>query len=407
MDREKYKALITESVNELNSIMQVSFKEQVKDLVKSALGRSVRTKDPLFWPAGLLMLGLVEARKNLMEAGGEKKAGSADKGNESGGAAGDTAELIRAIDDAIGKHVRLWKDRYKAKISFIDDALSGAALIKLYCQDGLDEGLKELCKETADSIYEYLSKAPRDKSGAIAYNAERSDANVFADGVGQTTMFLSLYGRVFDVQEATELAKVQLTTFKKYGCDERSGLPYHGYAMDSDSKVVKKGVLSWGRAAGWLIMGLSEFVSCCAPAAGSYTLENKNHRHRSIVLYDFEVSEIKSWYNKLSDALLSYQRGDGGYAWQIQATEGPLDTSATGMILYGLMNGIEQEDDSKLKSLSKKTVATVNVLDKNVVDGKVNSALSSCDDFGVHYQTYGHYPWGQGAVLAAISLLKI
>ena len=37
--------------------------------------------------------------------------------------------------------------------------------------------------------------------------------------------------------------------------------------------------------------------------------------------------------------------------------------------------------------------------------GKVTDALSSCDDFGVHYQTYGCYPWGQGAVLAAVSAI--
>ena len=36
--------------------------------------------------------------------------------------------------------------------------------------------------------------------------------------------------------------------------------------------------------------------------------------------------------------------------------------------------------------------------------GRVGSALSSCEDFGVHYQNYGHYPWGQGAALAAASL---
>ena len=35
--------------------------------------------------------------------------------------------------------------------------------------------------------------------------------------------------------------------------------------------------------------------------------------------------------------------------------------------------------------------------------GVVGDALSSCDDFGVHYQSYGNFPWGQGAVLAAVA----
>ena len=45
--------------------------------------------------------------------------------------------------------------------------------------------------------------------------------------------------------------------------------------------------------------------------------------------------------------------------------------------------------------------------DENVADkGIVLDALSSCDDFAVHYQTYGNNPWGQGAALAALSVIR-
>ena len=60
---EKEKLIIKEGISELKTIMDVSARQRAKDIVKSALGRSVRTKDPMFWPAGMLMLGLAEARK--------------------------------------------------------------------------------------------------------------------------------------------------------------------------------------------------------------------------------------------------------------------------------------------------------------------------------------------------------
>jgi hypothetical protein len=66
------------------------------------------------------------------------------------------------------------------------------------------------------------------------------------------------------------------------------------------------------------------------------------------------------------------------------------------MILYGLSGG-EIDANSRMKALEG--------LHSNISSGRVMNALSSCDDFGVHYQSYGHYPWGQGAVLAALSRL--
>ena len=115
---EREKQIINESIAELETIMEVSLGQMAKDLVKSALGRSVRTKDPMFWPAGMLMLGLAEARKRAVLDGEEG--------------------LVGKIDEAFLVHIRLWKEKYDKKISYIDDALAGVALIRLYEQ--LTEG---------------------------------------------------------------------------------------------------------------------------------------------------------------------------------------------------------------------------------------------------------------------------
>ncbi len=409
IDANKYIELVGESIRELDGIMEVSVKDRLKDIAKSALGRSVRSKDPMFWPAGMLMLGLVEARGIMVRKCFDE-------------AITDLLS-IGNIDAAILKHVGLWQDGYRSKIDYIDDALAGAALIKLYVQiqdagkkdntEALEDGwlkkqmsgesclhapsaeIMDMCRYTAKKIYEYLSGAMRDPKGTIVYNPGRNAANVFADGVGQTSMFLSLYGKVFGDRKALELARTQLLNYMKYGCDERSGLIYHGYSLGKEEgklKVTKKGLLSWGRAAGWLMMGLSEYVS----AVSDYGEDEPGDRDELLI----------KWYKELSATLLSYQRSDGCFSWQVQATDGPVDTSATGMIFYGLGSFFEKRDKSRANANdeNKDEIAlALSGMMSNISSGRVGNALSSCDDFGVHYQSYGHYPWGQGAVLAAIS----
>jgi rhamnogalacturonyl hydrolase YesR len=437
LEDKLYIELVKETARELSDIMKVSMKDRAKDIAKSVLGRSVRTKDPMFWPAGMLMLGLVEAREVLAAGGSDANAGNdsgidggsrADSGcvadEETGTGTGtgfgvndpETKKLVSEIDNCIRAHVSLWGDKYSSKIDYIDDALAGAALVRFWQQTGDEE-----CRKAADVIFKYLMDSPKDSDGVIVYNASRS-SNIFADGIGQTAMFLSLYGKAFGVPEALDMAEKQLLGFMKNGMDEKSHLPYHGYGRLEDGSIEKKGVLSWGRAAGWLIMGISEYVKAAGAAAttgdaadmkaddaGEEKLELKKSDIKSL---EKENSELLSrWYSELSTALLHYMRPDEGYSWQVQAIDGHLDTSATGMILYGLLNadGILHNLSDGEKTATCDEAAFVDkcrdILRKSVTDGKVGSALSSCDDFGVHYQTYGNYPWGQGAVLAALSLI--
>ena len=180
----------------------------------------------------------------------------------------------------------------------------------------------------------------------------------------------------------------QLGLFYKFGMDKDSGLPYHGYELKKSEQAAgylsdKKGILSWGRAFGWLIMG-----ACANAAYGNPDEKN--------------LAEFK----KLCEAALKYQRKDGGWSWQLQAVDGHIDMSATGMIAYSLAVGAQKGvlQASSVKDALDKAAACMS---EHIKNGDVQDALSSCDDFAVHYQTYGSYPWGQGAVLAALSMIKM
>lgn len=393
MDNSAYYEVVKETVKQLNNIINVSLSDRIKDTVKKALGRSVRTKDPLFWHAGMLMVGLVSALEYL------------DKDE-------DAKEISDKIKASLESHVDLWLRKTGGKVSFVDDALAGFALIKAYEITG-----NEKYKKAVDAVSLFLKSAGRDAEGAILYNSGRS-GNIFADGIGQVSMFMAACDdKEFDGNK-------QLRLFYKYGMDEESGLCYHGYELkecvpcyegfadkksdscgegyvdkksdlcdedfaksDNSSKNAyvsdKKGILCWGRAFGWLIMGASVNA-----ALGKSDEES--------------FSQFKS----LCESALKYQRADGGWSWQLQAVDGHIDLSATGMIAYALgyadNNGVfdEEELSDKIRAALKKAEECIYAhSDKGIV----LDALSSCDDFAVHYQTYGNYPWGQGAALAALS----
>ena len=89
MDNSAYYEVVGKTVEQLNNIMNVSLSDRIKDLVKKALGRSVRTKDPFFWHAGMLMVGLVSALECL------------DKDE-------DAKEISDKIKASLEGHVDLW-----------------------------------------------------------------------------------------------------------------------------------------------------------------------------------------------------------------------------------------------------------------------------------------------------------
>lgn len=422
---EQLRSITDVTIRELRDIMNVTPRQAAKDVIKKAMGRSVRSNDPLFWPAGLMTLGLVEMLELI---------GTTDESGDKSGF-GDCSQLEQDIKKAIDAHISLWKDK-DGRIRHVDDALFGYALMRLSKLYN-DEHYKLI----ADKIGDFLKDAPKDIAGSIIYNSGKS-GNIFADGIGQVTLFLASH--VYEKMKADEtsytggfetdvhyynennylsemgMLYLYLMNYYLYGRDERSELIYHGYSLKDEpakeaaaggavsegeghevyklphklNKSEKKGILGWGRAEGWLLMGLSE------AALLEKELKKKDKSGGKWASYS-----VIPWYMDKVKALLEYQRPDGGWSWQIQAVEGHIDMSATGMIAYSIAKGYKEgllTDPQVAEALKKSRDCML----EYSVGGKVTDALSSCDDFAVHYQTYGHYPWGQGSVLAALALIQ-
>ncbi|MBE5837147.1 glycoside hydrolase family 88 protein [Butyrivibrio sp.] len=391
---ERYKMVLDRTVDDLLGIMNVSLVQQAKDVVKRFMGRSVRTKDPLFWPAGMLMLGLVSASEQ------------------------EDVEIKNKCLAAISAHLDMWLKSYDGKIDFVDDALAGVCFIRAYELTNEDK-----YKEAADKIAQFILTAPRDEQGTIIYNPGRNSSNIFADGVGQVSMFMAAYTSAFPdsdivISSGSRLdASKQIKNFFEMGVDKKSGLNYHGYSLHDNQK---KGLLGWGRAFGWLYMGVAE-AACAAIKSSDEANDNDEKIPNSENLDSSECQKdcpdkkrcfmnsgfnITGLYRQMSRTALEYQRADGGWSWQIQGTEGHIDISATGMIAYSLARGYNAGILDNVEDIDSSFDKAAECMLSHTEKGAVLDALSSCDDFGVHYQTYGHYPWGQGAVLAALAVIR-
>ncbi len=105
------------------------------------------------------------------------------------------------------------------------------------------------------------------------------------------------------------------------------------------------------------------------------------------------AGELSFPIRKLFADAAGYERQDGLYAWTLPGMRGPVDTSASGMILWAQKRaGLSADPERSEKALLSLTDD----------EGKVLQCSAECIDFGQYVQQYGSYPWGQGAVCAAL-----
>ncbi len=349
-------------------------KTRVKRWIKkNMLRRETTVEDLIFWPTGLLADGLWHYMKTCGIAQQTTGKGRGGEGTD----AGDTDDS--RIAQALAAYYARWMKK-GGPIYYPDDLLAGETLLcayEEYRESGQNNAVvrsdnAEACREAIEKLVSYMMCYPTDEMGSFPYRAAQNNGYVFVDVIGLVCPFLYRYGMLYDHREALELAVKQVVNFAAYGMDGATGLPYHGYAAHS---AYKYGIIGWGRAVGWLLRGMT---GCMASEYGAKRLQDS--------------------YITLVDAVLAYQHKDGYFSWQLQAADGPEDTSATGMICVALKQGIELGLLAGTK-YEQALLAGTNAVYKSVRDGKVYDCSGECEGFGQYPQRYGAYPWALGPAL--------
>ena len=359
-------------------------KFKVKNWAKKVLKRSYAPNDMIFWPNGLLTRGL-------------RIAGKSDK-------------LLKDYFD-------LWIAK-GMPVKVVDDVIAGETLVYLYHKTG-----EEKYRKAADKIYEFLKDSRKDEFGSLIYRPSQSNNYVLADMVGMVCPFLCLYGEVFEVHEANKLAETQIINFLRFGMDEKTGLPYHGYEAHHTVSALYAdalGIVGWGRAVGWLMEGMGYYLGHSREAMydsiseddGLSSATSKDDGLSSATSDTGEKSGymyVLKEYEKLALKVLDYAQVDGLFGWEIIGGRAHVDTSGSAMIYESmqevLLGDVPAEDDIKARMKEAVTVGC-NALKNKIDNGIVKDTEGESLDFGMYPQKYGCYPWGQGTVLALLSKLS-
>lgn len=336
---------------ELLTYPRRSMKATVKAGLKALTGRKSAPHDAFSWPNGLLAMGLVEYYKK-------------HKSSE------EARDVIATL--------RTYADRWllkKCKMYGLQDALSGMTLLDLYEITG-----EERYKDGADLVAQALFSMETDNGGSIIFNPSSGNKYIFADMIGIVCPFLIRYGIQCDSNAALNLAITQIQNFLDRGMDEKTVLPYHGYDFESGTKY---GIIGWGRAVGWLMLGLSGMLKYLPQDRPSY-------------------EPLKQAYRRIVDKVEAYQLPSGLYPWQLSCKDGPMDTSATAMILYAIAESLENK---VLIGIHKsRMVRGRDALLSMIQEGRVGGASAECLDFNMYPLQFGSYPWSDGPTLALLAI---
>lgn len=371
-DRE---ALATTACSELMLYGLWDHKTRVKQSIKKYfLRRQTAPEDLVFWPTGLLAAGLWEYRQALPGGCDQAAVGRADDREPAA-----RSETILQIDQALGAYYTRWMKK-GCPVCYLDDLLAGETLLSAYAayaESGKDNGIvgaqnADVCQAAIGKLADYGMTYPTDEMGSFPYRAAQNNGYVFVDAIGLACPFLYRYGVVYHNTGVMELAVKQVVNFVAYGMDGATGLPYHGYVMND---AYKYGVIGWGRAVGWLLRGMA-----------------------GCMITEYGAERLSDSYIRLVDAVLPYQHKEGYFSWQLQAMDGPVDTSATGMICAALKQGIGLHILTEPEYEHALQIGT-NAICRSVREGRVYDCSGECEGFGQYPQRYGAYPWALGPAL--------
>lgn len=323
--------------------MLLTLKNNVKSVL---LSRKMKPYDIFFWDKGLLACALETVARE---------------------------EKDQQCIEAVNQYYLAWIKR-GCPIFCLDDCLSAYAVL---CLQSSYPEIK--INVMIQAFNEYLSNYPKDEKGSFFYSKTMRN-EILIDSIGMLCPYLSKLGKQKKWSVWYDVAKKQIMNFIEFGFDEFSGLPYHGYNSITN---IKLGIIGWGRGVGWFLLGL---VGC---------LENMYHD-------DSDYDRLRGIFIQVATTTLAYQRSDGYYSWQLSASEGPVDTSATAMISWALLKWVHlgNTDINCIPAISN----AVNALKCSYRDGEIYDCSAECRGLSMYPQKYNSYLWSLGPTIAVLSL---
>ena len=333
-------------IDNLHSYPKLSSNNKLRKVFTSLYHRKFEGVDRYSWPNALLAISLENYYNSVKDS-----------------------DLLNEIEKYADNYIKS-----KTKINAIDNTMNGYTMLFL-CELGKNDKYKDAILK----LKQYLYSHDKDKYGSLIYR----DEDIYVDTIGMICPFLCRYAKAFNDDTGRELAVLQIRNFMDYGMDEKSGLPYHGYNSKSG---LKKGIIGWGRGTGWLLLGVIDSLL--------YLDEN-----------DEDYAYLARTMQGLADTVMQHQLESGFFTWQVGASSGVYDTSATAMILYAVQRALSLGiiDSAYHHNVEVGVDALMDCFKKNA---GITKCSGECGGFGVYPQRYGVYPWSTAPTFSLLSLIK-
>ncbi|MCR5595105.1 MAG: glycoside hydrolase family 88 protein [Lachnospiraceae bacterium] len=342
---------------------------------------TVAPVDVISWPKGCLMYGLMHVAKTLQKADNS---------------------MDRAISVLATASVQEYLDRWikaEAPLYTVDDALASVSLLyiaEIYEKE--DPELYSRYMKTAGGVMHFLKCHETDEEGALPYRPAQKTGQIFADSIGMVVPFAIRYGLMKQDDDAIDLGMKQITCAMEHLIDEETHLPWHVYSI-KNGRTETYGSPDWGRSLGWIMFGIGS-------AAEAFT----EYPPKTVVALRAR-DRLLSALDDLADTAASYRRPDGLFGSRISDNSSPIDTSASAMIIYGIMQRDKavRKDDPAETAESSETIGTTETAEslspllKYINShGEVGQAQGECMGIGIYSDNYGSYPWSVGMTMTLI-----
>ncbi len=281
--------------------------------------------------------------------------------------------------DAVKNYIDFWIGTGRVDITN-EFGLTGYALICLYEKTG-DESYLPLIEKLREQTDEW----PTDVFGELKYDNSWEHQDIYVDGTGMFTPFLAKYAELFKDEKTVEFARLQVSNYFKYGVNRITEKVYHGYQNGG----VYQGEDGWGRGTGWFMFALGTVLKYCPD--------------------DATVTRGEKFIEKT----MKYRLDDGSFPWSFSEPResAPSDSSATGMIMWGVMKAKENGHfgNVSLDEITRSAKALLaDVHEGGVVRGTSGPSggwgAYNSDGHGNYNTTYDeNNGWGQGGTLCFLA----
>lgn len=280
----------------------------------------------------------------------------------------DAAEVVsKALKDIFDD-----KFSWRIKPEYVDHALLAYSVMKT---SNYNDNYYEAMQEIVDILIDSTGI-----DGTIYYRRHIQNYRL-VDTLGMICPFLIRFAYLYNMPDLVERAILQLEKYIENGIHPLSKIPAHAYHIMNKMPL---GIYGWGRGVGWYALGI----------INSYEELHDSHPQKEV---------LKSRVEELGEALITYQRMDGGWGHSFIVDDNIYDSSVTVMAVYFLKKALELNilNDRRYMEAINRGLDKLKLSTR--VDGTIDFSQGDTKGIGIYSTVFRELPFTQGLVLAVLS----